>query len=123
MLPDLEVLDITLLELHQLMADNFLQSRVILLQRIDLAVKSDEFINRSLIQRLAVEQVLPAVDHLPELGAPVADMVVSNDVVTEMTGDSGKGVPQDRAADVAYMHRLGNIRRAEINDNGLRLLQ
>ena len=55
MLPDLEVLGVSLLELHQLMADNFLESRVILLKCIDLTVKPDEFINRRLLQSLAVE--------------------------------------------------------------------
>ena len=66
--------------------------------------------------------MLPAVDDLAELGAPVADVVVGDDVVAEMAGDPRQGVTENGAADVADVHRLGHVRRAEIDDDGLGLL-
>ena len=62
--------------------------------------------------------MLPTVDDLAELGAPVADVVVGDDAMTEATRDPGQGIPEDGAADVADMHRLGDIRRTEVDEDG-----
>src|SRR5438552_7145625 len=59
--------------------------------------------------------MFPSVDDHPELGAPVADVIVPGDFVAEKLGDPRQGVAEDGAADVADMHRLGDVRRAEVD--------
>ena len=66
--------------------------------------------------------MLPAVDDLAKLGSPVTDMIVGDNLMTEMTGNSSEGVTKNRAPDMANVHRLGNIRGAKIDDDGLPLL-
>ena len=55
-------------------------------------------------------------DHA-KLRAPVADVIVGNDLVTEKARNAAKRVANDRRADVADMHRLGDIRCGEIHDH------
>ena len=110
LIPDAEVLHVTLLEFHQLVADGLLDCRVGLLKGINLAVEADEFGDRGLLKGLLVEEVLPAVDDFSELGAPVTDVIIGDDLMAEMTGDARKGITKDGAADMADMHRLGDIR-------------
>ena len=58
----------------------------------------------------------PADDH-PELRAPVADVIVADDVVAEELGDARERVAEDGRADVADVHRLGDVGRAEVDDD------
>ena len=92
------------------MADGLLDCRVGLLKGIDLAVEADEFGDRGLLKSLLAEEVLPAVDDFSELGTPVTDVIIGDDLMAEMTGDARKGITKDGAADMADMHRLGDIR-------------
>ena len=68
-----------------------------------------------------IEDRLPAVQDHAKLRAPVADVVVSDDLVADEARDACQRVANERAANVADMHRLGDVRRGEINDDALRL--
>ena len=63
----------------------------------------------------AIEQIFPAVDHHPELRAPVADVIIANDVVPEELRDPRQRIAENGAANVTDMHRLGHIGRTEID--------
>jgi len=119
--PDGEVFGVTGLEFHQFLARGAFNVLVGFLEAGDLAVEADEFGDGILFQSLAVEEVFPAVNDLAELRAPVADVVVGGDFVAKKTGDAHEAVAEDRAADMADMHRLGDIRGAEIDKNFFRV--
>jgi hypothetical protein len=67
--------------------------------------------------------MFPAVNHHPELRPPIADVVIADDFVAEERGDTGESVPEHRAANVPDMHRLGDVRRAEVDDDAFRGLR
>ena len=58
---------------------------------------------------------------IAELRAPVADVIVGDDAVAEQPQRARERVAEDRGANVADVHRLGDVRRTEINDDGFRL--
>ena len=62
-----------------------------------------------------LQMMFPAEEQHSELRAPVADVVVGDDAVAEQAQRAREAVSEDRGADVAHVHRLGHIRRAEIN--------
>src|SRR3954466_2240102 len=64
--------------------------------------------------------MFPAPDDHPELRAPVANVIVANDIVAEELGNAGERVADDGAPDVADVHRLRDIGRAEVDDDLLR---
>jgi hypothetical protein len=109
------------LEFYQFLAGGALDVLVGFLEAGDFAVEADEFGDGILFQSLAVEEVLPAVNDFSELRAPVTDVVVGCNFVAEETGDAHEAVAEDRAADMADMHRLGDIRGAEIDEDFLGL--
>ena len=86
---------------------------------VDLAVDADQFGDRIGVERGGVEQGFPAVEDHPELGAPVADVVVGDDREAEEAGDAAERVADDGRADVADVHRLGHVGRGEIDHHGL----
>ncbi len=63
--------------------------------------------------------MLPAINHHPELRAPVADVIVANDFVPKKFRDPSERVAQNDAADMADMHRLGDIRRPEVDHDAV----
>ena len=67
--------------------------------------------------------MLPAIDDFTELSAPIADVVVRDHLMAENTRDSGETISKNRAANVADVHWLGNIRRAEVDDDPLPVLR
>ena len=67
--------------------------------------------------------MLPAVDHHAELRAPIADVIIADDFVAEEGGNAGERVAEHGAANVADVHRLGDIRGAEIDDDAVRLVR
>ena len=60
--------------------------------------------------------MLVAVDDHAELGSPVADVVVADDVVAEGAEDAAEGVADDGAAEVADVHRLGDVGTREVDN-------
>src|SRR5262245_32855080 len=59
-----------------------------------------------------------SVQQHPELRAPVAQVIVGDDGVAQEAQEPGKGVANDRAAQVADVHRLGDVGGAEVDDAG-----
>ena len=115
--PNLPVFTIALLQFHQLFShlrpDVFSRR----LQTVNLPVEPHELPDRILLQGGLVEEMLPAVNQSAELGAPVAEVVVRDHLVTQKAGDSGQTISEDRAANMADVHRFGHVRRTEIDDD------
>src|SRR5205807_9043107 len=65
--------------------------------------------------RFQIEQIFPTPDHHAKLRPPIADVIVTNNVVTEELRDARESIAQKGAANVSDMHRLRDIRRPEIN--------
>ena len=112
--PDGEVLGIARLELHEFLAGGAFDVFIRLFKTGHLAVKAHQFGNRVFFQILAVQEMLPAVNDLSKLCAPVADVVVGRDIMPKKSCDSCEAVAENRAPDMTDMHGLGDIRRAEI---------
>ena len=83
----------------------------------DGAIDPSQFAGRIGGESGLVSESLPAPEDHPELRAPVAEVVVGDRVVAAEAEDSGDRVTDDRRADMADMHRLGDVRRAEIDDD------
>ena len=66
--------------------------------------------------------MLPAINDFAKLGAPIADVIVRDHLMAKKTRDPGETISKNRAANVADVHWLGNIRRAEIDDDTLPVL-
>ena len=118
--PNREILRVAGLEFDQFLADRLSYFEVACRFFIGLLVDANQFRDRIAFERSAVEQIFPAVDHHPELGAPIADVIVANDLVTEKRRDPRERIAQHRAADVAHVHRLRHIGRTEIDHDPLR---
>src|ERR1035437_930237 len=71
------------------------------------------------LQTGRIEQGLPADQQHAELRAPVAQVVVRNDTVAQQPERARQGVAQYGRADMTDVHRLGHIRRTEIDDYAL----
>ena len=121
LLPDGAVFRIALLEFDQFLARGLVHGGVGLLEGVDLAVEARHFGDRVALERGAIEEMFPTVEDLAELRAPVAEMVVGHDFVSEKACDAGQRVAEDGATDMADMHRLGDVGRAEIDDDALRV--
>ena len=61
------------------------------------------------------------LDQHPELGAPVADVVLRDDVVPNAGEHSAKTVADDGRAQVPDMHLLGDVRRGVVDHHNLRV--
>jgi len=68
---------------------------------------------------VALEPPVQAGRQHPELGAPVADVVLADDVVAEELERPADGVADDRAAEVPDVHLLGEVGMGVIDDDGL----
>ena len=68
-----------------------------------------------------VENLFPVQAAFPELRAPVADVVVADDAMAEQAQRALERIADAGGADVADVHRLGDVRRTEIEDDGFRL--
>ena len=66
--------------------------------------------------------MLPAINDFAELGAPITDVVVRDHLMAKNTRDPGETISKNRAANVADVHWLGNIGRAEVDDDPLPVL-
>src|SRR5262249_45045373 len=63
--------------------------------------------------------VFEAVNQDAELGAPVAEVIIGNDLVPKEAQQPIKGVADDGAAQVADVHRLGDVRRTVVDNKDL----
>src|SRR6266496_1934201 len=117
--PDVEIFLVARLEFYQLLAAGFANSRVLGCSLVRFLVNAHYFCERIALQRLSIEQILPAVNHHPELRAPVADVIVANHFESEKLRDARKSIAKHRAADVPDMHWFGDIGRSKINHDTL----
>jgi len=62
------------------------------------------------------------LDEHPELGAPVAEVILPDDVRTEEPQHASEAVTDDRGAQVADVHLLGDVRRRVVDDRPPALL-
>src|SRR4029077_3696468 len=53
--------------------------------------------------------------HHAKLRSPIADVIVANNIVPEEFRDAREGIAKEGAANVTDMHRLGHVRRPEID--------
>ena len=61
--------------------------------------------------------MFPAVNHLPELSTPIAEMIIGDHGVSQEPSNPCQCVPENRRSDMPDVHRLRDIRRAEVNDD------
>ncbi len=91
--------------------DRLVLRLVVVDQRVDQPVQPAQLVDRRLRERRLVDEVLVAVDDHPELRAPVADVVVADHAVAEELQHAVEGVADHGRADVADVHRLGDVGR------------
>ena len=82
-------------------------------------IEPREFLNGILLESFLVKEMFIAVDDHSELGAPVTDVVIARHRVADEPQDAADGITDDRAPQVAHVHRLGDIRPGEVDDVGL----
>ena len=121
--PDAEVFLVAGLELHEFLVDGVEGGGVFFRAGGDEFVEALHFTERIGGEGGGVALGFPRVEEHAELGAPVADVVVAHDAMPEEGGAAGEGVAEDGGADVADVHRLGDVGRAEVDEDGLRLLR
>ena len=68
----------------------------------------------------AVQVRLPADEQFAELRSPIADVIVRDDAMAQQTQNARQRIPQNGRANVADVHRLGDIGRTEVNNNATR---
>ena len=88
---------------------------------VRLLINADQLRDRIGRERLAIEQMLPSVNHHAELRAPIADVIIADHIVAEKRGDPRQCVAKHGAADVADVHRLRDIGRTEVEHDAFRL--
>ena len=118
--PDREIFRVACLEFDQFFADRLPDLSVGCNLFVGLFVDANQLGNRIALERRAIQQILPAVNHHPELRAPIADVIVANDFVAEKRSDPRERVTQHGAANVTDVHRLRDIGRAEIDHDPFR---
>ena len=95
-----------------------------LLRRIEhrprLLVEAVEVAEREVLGRTLLAQVDQVLDQHPERCAPVADVVLADDVVAEEVEHAHQGIADQRGAQVPDVHLLGDVRRRVVDDHGLR---
>ena len=119
-MPHRDILRVAGLELYEFLLRLFEPRRIRVALGVDNFVEPLQFCDGVLLQRGAIQNLFPAEQQLPELRPPIANVVVRNDLVTEQSQHTLKRVANARRTDVADVHRLGDVRRTEINDDGAR---
>ena len=118
LLPKGQVLGVALLELHELGLAGLLPEPVLLLglrRGEDVALL--EVGNGEVVALLLREQLTVALDEDAELRAPVAQVVVGDDVVAKGAEDAVDRVADDGGTDVADVHLLRGVRRRVVDDD------
>ncbi len=123
-LPDGEVFRVAGLEPGEFGAAGVRCRRIGVAEYAGFLVNAHQLGQRIFAQRLFIEEVFPPVDDLAELRAPVAEMVVGDDLITHEPRHARQAIADDRRAQVADVHRLGDVRAAEVDHHhGRRLRQ
>src|SRR6185312_5372412 len=104
LLPDGGVFLVTSLELDQFLFGFFKTRGIGVAFGVDDFVEAFEFGDGVLFERGAIEDLFPAEEQLAELRAPIADVVINDDVVAEQAESALKRVADAGRADVADVH-------------------
>ena len=110
-LPDRFILGVPLLKLHQFGAALLLNGFLFLGGIRSGPVKPEQFLQRLGFQALFIDAFLPRPGHHPELGSPVADMVVFDDRVSHLGRHARKTLANNGRANMPHVHRLGDVGR------------
>ena len=120
LLPEGPVLGIAGVELGGLGPRGVLDGRVAGLDSIlGQAIEPGQLADRVGREARLVAGVLPAPEDHAELRAPVAQVVVADDLVPERREDPRQAVADDGRAEVPDVHRLGDVGRREVDDDRL----
>ncbi len=90
---------------------------------VRFAARADELVDalhlaeRIRGESLGVEFSFPAEKEHAKLSTPVADVIVADDTMTDESRDPGERVAENRRPNVTDVHGLGDVRRAEIDDD------
>ena len=68
---------------------------------------------------LPIDQVFVPIQQHPELGTPIAEMIVGDYFVAQEPQQSCQAVADDGAAEVADVHLLGDVGAGIIDDHAL----
>ncbi len=117
--PERAVLRVALLQLHRLGAAGVHPRLVRLRAGVAFLVDALQFRNRIARDRVLVGELAPALDDDAELRAPVADVVVADDLVSERAENLHERAADHRRADVPDVHRLGDVRAGVVDDDRL----
>ena len=109
------------MEFNEFLASGALDVFVRFFQTGDLAVEAHQLSDGVFFEILAVEEMLPAVDDLAKLRAPVADVVVGCHIMPQESCDAHQAIAQNGAPNVADMHRFRDIGRAKIDEDFFRI--
>ena len=110
LVPNVRVLFVAGLKFDQFPTTSFAHRRIRHRSCVCFFVGPNELGKRVPLQRLLVQQVFPAPYHHPKLRSPIADVIISNDVVSEKARDPRQHVTERGAANVTDVHRLGHVR-------------
>ncbi len=86
------------------------------------AIEPGQFVHGLTLVVIRLKEMLVAVDDHAELCAPVADVIVADDLMAEEAERAAKGIADHGRADMADMHRLGHIGRGVVDHVGPLLL-
>ena len=84
---------------------------------VHLPVQSAELRHGIATIGVSIEKVLVAINDHSELRAPIADVIVTLDFVAHELEESVQGRTDERAADMADVHRLGHVGRGIIDQD------
>ena len=109
-LPDRQVLRVAGLQAYQFLAGHLQAGWVGIALGVDRLVETLHFGDRITLQGRPIEQLLPTHQQFTELSPPVADMIVTNDSVSEQSPHPLQSIPDAGRPDVPDMHGLSDIR-------------
>lgn len=116
--PDGEVFGVALLEFDEFLAAGIADGFVGFCGIAGMTIEAQQFGEGILRKGCGVEDVFPRPSDHAKLSTPIADVVVGDDLVAEEAGDAGEAIANDGGADVADVHRLGDVWRGEIEHDG-----
>ncbi len=118
--PKLSVLGIALLEQNQFalggLAHQVIRFRFVL----NFPINRFEMTKRIEPEFLCIALALVAEQDHAEAGAPIAEMIVGNDLVSQKAIEPRQRIAEDRAPQMTHVHLLRDVGTAVIDDNGLR---
>ena len=115
LLPESEIFGVAVLQQHQLAMHGRERPGILVFARGDQLVEPLHLAQRIAGERLPIQLRLPAVQEHAKLRAPVSEMVVADHRAADEAPDPAEGIAEDGRADVADVHRLGDVGRGEID--------